>query len=68
MFTAEFPTLPPAGTVLSWPDQTTEVKFVVVRAYVEVPTGNFPLCRQAYIEVREISLDTDFPNTLPQQT
>ena len=65
MFTAEFPTLPPSGTLLSWPNFESDPKFVVVRAYVEVPKAKFPLCRRAYLEVREISLDTDFPSEFP---
>jgi len=68
IFTAEFPTLPPGGTVLSLGGHELDLKYVVVRAYIDVPVADkeFPFCRKAFIEVREISLDTDFPNEFPQ--
>jgi len=70
MFTAEFPTLPSPGTLLSYPDYWTDPKFVVVKAYIEVPDvkGGFPFVRKAFLEVRELSLDEDFPEAFPQPT
>ena len=67
LFTATVPSLPPGGTVLSHPHHSTVIKFVVVRCHLEIPDteNNFPSCNRTFVEVRDISLDRDFPTDWP---